>query len=49
VADLTHVGLVEAEGDELVALAQFVGQLRLRVLDIETVDRERITDHRSLD
>jgi len=35
VADLTHVGLVEAEGDELVALAQFVGQLRLRVLDMK--------------
>ncbi len=33
VADLTHIGLAEAEADRLVALGRFVGRLRLRVLE----------------
>lgn len=40
VADPTHLGLVEAEGEELVSLAQFVGQLRLRVLEVEAKNAE---------
>ncbi len=33
VADVTHVGLVEAENEALIGLAQFVGRLRISVLD----------------
>ena len=34
VADATHVGLIEAESEELVGLGQFVGQLRVAVLEV---------------
>ena len=34
-ADATHLGLVEAEDERLVALGQFVGQLRVQALDVE--------------
>ena len=34
-ADATHLGLVEAEDEQLVALGQFVGQLRVQALDVE--------------
>ncbi|MBI3319974.1 MAG: transglutaminase domain-containing protein [Candidatus Omnitrophica bacterium] len=33
VADVAHLGLVEAENEELVSLAQFVGKIRLRMLE----------------
>ena len=38
VADATHVALVEAEGDHLSSLAQFVGKLRVRVLEVKVSD-----------
>ena len=34
-ADVTHLGLVEAEDESLMALAQFVGKLRVHVLAVE--------------
>lgn len=36
-ADATHVGLVEAENESLISLAQFIGRLRVQVL---TVNRD---------
>ncbi|MBI3997304.1 MAG: transglutaminase domain-containing protein [Candidatus Omnitrophica bacterium] len=33
VADLTHIALVEAENEQLISLGQFVGKMRLHVLD----------------
>jgi hypothetical protein len=35
VANPTHLGLVEADGEHLLSLAQVVGQLRLHVLELE--------------
>jgi transglutaminase-like putative cysteine protease len=35
IADALHLGLVEAEAETLIALGQFVGQLRLDVLELE--------------
>ena len=37
IADATHVGLIEAENENLIALGQFVGQLRIQVLSVEPV------------
>ena len=37
VADATHLGLIEAEAEELVALGKFVGQLQVEVLEVEEV------------
>ncbi|HEX9779642.1 MAG TPA: transglutaminase-like domain-containing protein [bacterium] len=34
-ADLTHIGLIEAEAQELAALGQFVGRVSLEVLETE--------------
>lgn len=34
-ADATHLGLVEAEDEQLMALGQFVGQLRVQALEVE--------------
>jgi transglutaminase-like putative cysteine protease len=38
VADATHVGLVEADDESLLGLAQFVGQLRASVLRVQRTD-----------
>ena len=35
IADATHIGLSEAENEQLVILAQFVGKLRVQVLDVQ--------------
>ena len=35
VADVTHLGLVEAENESLIALGQFIGKLRVHVLNEE--------------
>jgi len=34
-ADATHLGLIEAENEHLLSLGQFVGQLRVTVLEVE--------------
>ena len=34
IADVTHLGLSEAENERLVTLSQFVGRLRVQVLDV---------------
>jgi hypothetical protein len=34
-ADVTHIGLVEAEDEALIALGQFVGRIRLRILEMD--------------
>ena len=39
VADATHLGLVEAENESLLGLAQFVGKLRVHVLDMNPPPR----------
>ncbi len=41
VADVTHIGLTEAEGSDLVNLAQFVGQLRVQVLQVVASDPQQ--------
>ena len=33
IADATHLGLIEAESERLVSLGQFIGKLRIQVLD----------------
>jgi len=34
VADATHLGLTEAENEQLIALGQFIGKLRVQVVDV---------------
>jgi len=34
IADVTHVGLTEAEDERLVTLGHFIGKLRFRVLEV---------------
>ena len=38
VADVTHLALVEAENEELISLAKFIGQLKISVLDVARAD-----------
>ena len=33
IADTTHLGLIEAENEQLIALGQFIGKLRIQVLE----------------
>lgn len=40
VADVTHLGLIEAETEQLVALGRFVGQLKVMVLDVTSGSME---------
>jgi len=36
VADVTHVGLIEAENEQLITLGQFIGKLRVQVVEAVT-------------
>jgi len=36
VADATHIGLIEAENEQLISLGQFIGKLSVHVLEVET-------------
>ncbi len=37
VADATHLGLIEAESEQLISLSQYLGKLSVEVLDVEEV------------
>ena len=53
VADVTHVGLIEAENEQLIALGQFIGTLRVQVVEVvrdqpSAVSGQRSAEHPTL-